>query len=510
MMSTAKRGWRTQMMIPLHRPNDQANAGFGNARNRRCGGIECKWRKKSCPLEASSQPLPSSKLGSRTRLFLAGLLGGLGDLATRLLALGDGLDDTDGDGLSHVTDGETAERRVLSEGLNADRLGRNHLDDGSVTRLDVLGRGFNGLARATVDLLEELAELAGNVGSVAVQDWSVTSTDLARVVQDDDLGVEAVAALRRVRLAVTSNVTTTDLLDGNVLDVEADVVTWQTLSELLVVHFNGLHFSGDTSRSEGNDHAGLDGTGLDTADWDSPNTTDLVDILEGKTERLVGRTARRVDVVNGLKEGLAGDLGLGLLLPALVPRAVGGGLDHVVTVETGDRDERNVLRVETDLLDEGRGLLDDLAVTLLGPLGGVHLVDGDDELLDTEGVGEQGVLTGLAILGDTSLELTSTSGNDEDGAVGLGGTSDHVLDEVTVTRGINDGDMVLRRLKLPQSDVDRDTTLALRLELVEDPSVLEGTLAELGSFLLELLDGTLVNTTAFVDEVAGRGRLAAH
>merc|ERR1712144_164148 len=143
--------------MPMHRPNDQANACFDNARNRRFLGIECKWRKKSCPLEASSQPLPSSKLGSRTRLFLAGLLGGLGD--------------PDGDGLSHVTDGETAERRVLSEGLNAHRLGRNHLDDGSVTRLDVLGRGFNGLARATVDLLEELAELAGNVGSVAVQDW---------------------------------------------------------------------------------------------------------------------------------------------------------------------------------------------------------------------------------------------------------------------------------------------------------------------------------------------------
>merc|ERR1712099_52290 len=74
---------------------------------------------------------------------------------------------------------------------------------------------------------------------------------------------------------------------------------------------------------------------------------------------------------------------------------------------------------------------------------GNHLVDGDDELLDTKGVGEQGVLTGLAILGDTSLELTSTSGNDEDGAVGLGGTSDHVLDEVTVTRGVNDSDVVL-------------------------------------------------------------------
>ena len=71
-------------------------------------------------------------------------------------------------------------------------------------------------------------------------------------------------------------------------------------------------------------------------------------------------------------------------------------------------------------------------------LGGVHLVDGDDELPDTEGEGEQGVLTSLAILGDTSLELTSTTGNDEDSTISLGGTSDHVLDEVTVSGSIDD------------------------------------------------------------------------
>lgn len=48
------------------------------------------------------------------------------------------------------------------------------------------------------------------------------------------------------------------------------------------------------------------------------------------------------------------------------------------------------------------------------------------------------MLTGLAILGDTSLELTGTTGDDEDGAIGLGGTGDHVLDEITVTGGIDD------------------------------------------------------------------------
>lgn len=34
------------------------------------------------------------------------------------------------------------------------------------------------------------------------------------------------------------------------------------------------------------------------------------------------------------------------------------------------------------------------------------------------------------------------------------------------------------------------------------------TLAELGGFLLELLNGTLVDSTALVDQVAGGGRLA--
>lgn len=120
-----------------------------------------------------------------------------------------------------------------------------------------------------------------------------------------------------------------------------------------------------------------------------------------------------------------------------------------------DGDEGNGLGVVTDLLDEGGGFLDDFVEAVLAPLepmstlmimlerkktnlGGVHLVDSNDELTDTKGEGQKSVLAGLAILGDTSLELTSTTGDDEDSAIGLGGTGDHVLDEITVSRGIND------------------------------------------------------------------------
>ena len=63
---------------------------------------------------------------------------------------------------------------------------------------------------------------------------------------------------------------------------------------------------------EGDDHTSLDDTSLDTTDGDRTDTTNLVDILERKTERLVGGTVRGVNGIDGLEEGLA------RLEPALV------------------------------------------------------------------------------------------------------------------------------------------------------------------------------------------------
>ena len=54
-------------------------------------------------------------------LLLAGLGGGLGRLASGI-GLVNRLDDTDGNSLTHVTDGETTEGWVLGEGLDAHGL----------------------------------------------------------------------------------------------------------------------------------------------------------------------------------------------------------------------------------------------------------------------------------------------------------------------------------------------------------------------------------------------------
>jgi len=137
-----------------------------------------------------------------------------------LVNLDNRLDDTDSDGLSHITYGETSKRGVLSESLDTHGLGRLHLYDSSVTGLDELGVLLNGFTGTAVDLLKQLSKLTSNVGGVAVQDRCVSVSDLTRVVHQDDLGVKRFGTLGRVIFGVTSNVTTTDFLDGDVLSIK--------------------------------------------------------------------------------------------------------------------------------------------------------------------------------------------------------------------------------------------------------------------------------------------------
>jgi len=265
------------------------------------------------------------------------------------------------------------------------------------------------------------------------------------------------------------------------------------------MHFNGLDFSGNTGGSELDDHTGLQDTSFNTTDGHGTDTTDLVDVLEGKTKGLVSGSLGGFDAVEGFEEG-----------GALVPGEVGGLFQHVVTSPSGDGDEVNLVGVVTDLLDVGGDFLLDFFVTSFGVVDGlvIELVQGNDHLLDTEGEGEESMFTGLAVLGDTGFETTSGGVNDEDSAIGLGGTSNHVLDEVTMSGGINDGNEVLGSFELPQGNIDGDTTFTFSFELVKDPSILEGTLTHFSGFLLELFNGTLVNTTALVDKMTSGGGLA--
>ena len=349
-------------------------------------------------------------LRTGVRLLLASLGSGLGDLSV-LVLLGDVLDDTDGNGLTHVSDSEPSERRIFGEGLDAQGLGRNEENHSSVTRFDALGGTLNFLTVTSVDLAQKFLELAGNVSSVAIQHGGITSMDLTRVVQNDDLSGEVIRLSGGIVLGVTSHVTTADILDRHVLHVEADVVTRGSLRESLVVHFNRLDFSGDTSGSEGDNHARLQDTSLNTTDGYCTNTANLVDVLQGDTERLVDGPLGGLDGIQSFEESAT-----------LPPGEIGGVLNHVVSMPARDGDERNVLGVVSDLLEVTTDFLLDFFETLLIPVDGrsVHLVDDDDHLLHTESESKESVLTGLAVLGNTSFEFTFTGSDNQNSDISLG------------------------------------------------------------------------------------------
>ena len=137
--------------------------------------------------------------------------------------------------------------------------------------------------------------------SVAVKDWGVSSHDLTGVVGDDNLCLEVLGVFGWVLLGVRGNETTLDVLDGNVLDVETNVVPWDGLVEDFVVHLNRFALSGETDWGELDVDPCLEDTSLNTSDRDGSDTGDLVDILKRKAERLVGWALGWLDLVKGLK-----------------------------------------------------------------------------------------------------------------------------------------------------------------------------------------------------------------
>jgi hypothetical protein len=406
-----------------------------------------------------------------------------------------GLDDTDGNGLLHVSDGESSKRRIVGESFNTHGLVGDEGNHSAITRLNSLGFLFKNGTSSSVNLFLDFRELAGNVSSVAIQDWAVTSTDLTGMVEDNNLGIETGSFLGGIVLGVTADVTSSDILDSDVLDVETDVVTGNGFLDRFVMHFDGLNFSSDVGRSEVNVHAWLKDTSFNSSDGDGTDTTDLVHILKGKSEWLVDGSLGGDDSIEGFEKS-----------GALEPGKVGGLLEHVITVPSGDGDEGNLGGVVSDLLKVFGDFLLDFVESSLGPGDGlfVHLVDTDDHLLDTQSEGQESVFSGLSFLGDTSFEFTWRGGNHEEGNISLGGTGNHVLDEISMAGGINNGEVILAGFEFPEGDIDGDTSFSFSLELVQDPGVLERTLTEFVGFLLELFDGSLVNTTALVDQVTSR------
>ena len=190
----------------------------------------------------------------------------------------------------------------------------------------------------------------------------------------------------------------------------------------------------------------LDDAALDATGDHGAAAGDREDVLDGHQERLVGLADRVRDrLVDGVHQlERRSRLHFGVALERL---------------ERRDPDDRGVVTVE--LL--GREQLADLQLDELEDLlvvDHVGLVQRDQDVGHADLAGQQHVLAGLR-------HRAVGGGDHQDRAVHLGGTGDHVLDVVGVTRAVDVRVVPLLGLVLDVRDVDRDAALTLLGRLVD-------------------------------------------
>jgi hypothetical protein len=93
------------------------------------------------------------------------------------------------------------------------RFAWNKFDNTGITGLHELWIVLQGLATPTINLLDELSELTGDVGSMAIEDGCIASANLTGMVENDDLSIEGSGFFGGVVLRVRGNITTTNILN---------------------------------------------------------------------------------------------------------------------------------------------------------------------------------------------------------------------------------------------------------------------------------------------------------
>lgn len=186
---------------------------------------------------------------------------------------------------------------------------------------------------------------------------------------------------------------------------------------------------------------------------------------------------------------------------SFIPGHVLRFFDHVISLETGNRDEFNDISFETSFFQERSDFSFDFQISGFRKVNGflVHFVHADDDLFDSKSEGEESVFFGLSVFGDTGFEFSLGGGNHEDSTIGLRGSGNHVFDEISMSGGINNGDVEFFGFEFPKSNINGDTSFSFGLEFVEHPSVFERSFTHFVGFFFEFFDLSFIDTTTFVD-----------
>merc|ERR1719407_412416 len=433
-----------------------------------------------------------------------------------------------------VEESDAGQTLAVLEGVDHQRLLGGEVHLGHLVRLQRVRVLHLLAARLLADLPVHLRDAARGAPAADEANRGVADLDLTRDVEDLDLRVEVVARPKRRVLLVHHDVARArHVLLVETLDVHADVVARARRILALVVHLHREDLAAArvrrrVRREEADLLTRLDRALLHTSGNHITDTLDLVDPRHRQAHGRVTRAHRRPGhVVQAVVEAvdvelLTAALRLDLDVLAAPPLHVVRLLQEVVATPPRDRQDRRALEDEVllpaNLLEHVDHLRRDLVVAVLLVSGrvAVHLVHADDQLLHAQQVDEARVLAGLTLdlagLVVTALDRrheVPVRRHHDDRNVGLSRTGDHVLDEVTVTRGIDDGVVPLLSEELLRRARDRHATLALLLLAVHEKSEGEGTLAKTLGLLLQLLELTLRETAELEEQASGRRRLAA-
>merc|ERR1711937_991329 len=316
-------------------------------------------------------------------------------------------------------------------------------------------------------------QLAGGATASDKSDWSVSDLDFLGDIEGLDLASEVLDGEKGGVFLVDHDVTGSWHVGGlQVLNIETNIVTGSSLGHTLVVHLHGKHLSfawhtGGVGGEEVDEllrqHLSL----FDTSCKHVSDTLNLVQTGNWKAHRLAGFS---LWFLNHLFE------------------AVHKSLDH-------------------DLLSAGG--LD------LGSLPAIHFVNSNNQLFDSQKVDQTGVLAGLSLdlssfvvsLLDSGGEVT-ISRHHQQSNIGLSSSGNHVLDEVTMSRCINDGVVVGFSEEFFGVASNGHTTVTLLLLGVHVEGKGKGSFSSFFGFLRELGHGSLINSSQLEDQVSGGGTLS--
>src|SRR5207245_3203239 len=141
----------------------------------------------------------------------------------------------------------------------------------------------------------------------------------------------------------------------------------------------------------------------------------------------------------------------------LVPWSIGALLGEVVSQPSACGNEINLGNIIADSLQQSFQFLPGFLVTLFSILDSlvVHLVYGHNQLLNAEGPCEVRVFPRLASRSNGYFELSLLCRNYEYSNIRLASPRDHVLDEVEVSRRIDNRVEVMRSLEFLRSEERR-------------------------------------------------------